>query len=438
MRRDVHQFTTALIALVLAACAGPAAERPATAPRRAPPALSPTPEPLAAMPTPRAVEVARVTFAAVGDMLPHAAVHDAAASAAAAGAAHEGWSALLEGARHGLESADVAFANLETPVAPETGRKVEPFQYRFNAPASLLAALREIGVDVVSLANNHVYDQGRTGLVESLRHLQASGIKQVGAGATCDEAAAPVLVDAGTIRLALIGATALLNQDLNAGPADPCVSLLDEGKVLASTRRARELGAELVILSVHWGHEYEEAPRPEQIARAHRLLDGGVDVILGHHPHVLQPVEIHRAPDGRITLVAYSLGNFLSNQSRTYEHGVQPAAMGNPRDGVVLHFAAVRKDYGGELRTELADVWVEPLWTDNNGLVRESDPRVAPAIRVVSTDRELERIRAELREVKDPARRTELLRRVGLLEDRRRAAGAVLGADLLRRPPPSR
>src|SRR5262249_55097871 len=143
----------------------------------------------------------------------------------------------------------------------------------------------------------------------------------------------------------------------------------------------------------------------EQIATAHRLLDAGVDVILGHHPHVLEPAEVYRRNDGTLGLVAYSLGNFVSNQSRTYAYGVQPDRMGDTRDGVALSFSLVKKDYGGGVvRVEIADLSAQPLWTDNNALDLARDPALAPAIGVVSLDAELLRAREALEHAAGEAR----------------------------------
>src|SRR6185312_4192234 len=108
------------------------------------------------------------------------------------------------------------------------------------------------------------------------------------------------LMDVKGIRVAFIGATKVFNSNLNQGPEEPCAFLLDEAIVAEEVRAARAEGADLVILSVHWGVEYETAPRQQEIDQAHRLLDAGVDVLLGHHPHVLQPIEVYEARDGRM------------------------------------------------------------------------------------------------------------------------------------------
>jgi poly-gamma-glutamate synthesis protein (capsule biosynthesis protein) len=174
---------------------------------------------------------------------------------------------------------------------------------------------------------------------------------------------------------------------------------------------------------------------------AHRLADAGALVVLGHHPHVLQPVELYRRPDGRTAVIAYSLGNFVSNQSRKYVHGVTPERVAATRDGALLRVALARRDYGrGVTRVEVDGADFVPLWTEND--TAEIDPRAEPgrrpAIRVVAVDRALAEVRAELARLPDPVppesrdRFVALRGREALLASRRAAIAGVLGEDLLR------
>ncbi len=424
-----------LLLAPLASCAtghGAGPQPLEAAPSRLDERAAPSPAP----PPPTAELLASASFAAVGDLLMHGAVKDAAKAwderdAEGRSLNHEGYDPLFAGVADALRSADLAFANLETPIAPTTNRGSRSFV--FDAPPALLPALRSAGIGLVSFANNHVYDQGRAGFVETLGELEAAGLPFIGAGRSCDEASDSRILDVNGIRVAFLAATKVFNQNLNAGVDAPCAFLLDEAVVTRRIREAREGGAELVILSIHWGVEYETAPRRVEVDQAHRLLDAGVDVILGHHPHVLQPVEVYEAQDGRITLVAYSLGNFISNQSRTYSHGVHPDKMGYTRDGLLLRFRAVRKRYpGGEVRIELADLRAEALWTENNALSRQRDPALASQIRVIHTDTALAEARAALQAMSDgDPDAVELQRRIEGLEARRRLVGAIVGEDLL-------
>jgi poly-gamma-glutamate synthesis protein (capsule biosynthesis protein) len=143
--------------------------------------------------------------------------------------------------------------------------------------------------------------------------------------------------------------------------------------------------------------EYATAPRPEDVDVAHKMLDAGASVIVGHHPHVLQPVETYATADGRNTVIFYSLGNFLSNQSRTYVDGLMPDKDGDPRDSMIGLFAAVRKDYGpGGVRVELGHVGILPVWGENNRNELASGRAKTPVIHPVLIDREMPLLQARL------------------------------------------
>jgi len=123
-------------------------------------------------------------------------------------------------------------------------------------------------------------------------------------------------------------------------------------------------------------------------------------VIVGHHPHVLQPVETYKTLDGRNTVIFYSLGNFLSNQSRTYVDGLMPDKDGDPRDSLIGLFSAVRKDYGpGGVRVELGRVGILPVWGENNRNEVASGRAKTPVIHPVLIDREMPRLQARLDEL---------------------------------------
>jgi poly-gamma-glutamate capsule biosynthesis protein CapA/YwtB (metallophosphatase superfamily) len=443
-----------LAALAISACASTGRAPPAGAPGPAPATAAaetgplPLPErggPLAPVPAPEPPvrTVARATLAAVGDVLMHEAVKRSAA-AHGKDEPDAGFSWLFAPIADLLSAADVTFANLETPVAPDSGTGGRPFV--FNAPPEVISALRRAGVDVVSVANNHAFDQGRPGFEETLRRLDAAGMTTVGAGPP-EGAAGPVRVEAGGLTLAFLGFAHFFNQDGNAcpprrAPGEGCVqaALLDRGRALQAVRAAA-IEADAVVVSLHWGVEYEQQPRAADVEFARALADAGALVILGHHPHVLQPLELYRRADGRTAVLAYSLGNFVSNQSRKYVHGVTPGNVAATRDGALLRVGLARRDYGrGVVRVEVDGADFLPLWTEND--TAEIDPRREPAripaIRVVAVDRALAEVREELATFPDPVpgeaqgRWVELRRREALLASRRAAIAAVLGEDLLR------
>jgi poly-gamma-glutamate synthesis protein (capsule biosynthesis protein) len=250
-------------------------------------------------------ELAQVSFAVAGDVIPHEPVR---ASAAAAGVGPEGWGALFAEVADVFKGVDFGFVNLETPVAPMHSRGSKPFM--FDAPVALIDALKANGIKIVSFANNHVMDQGWVGFSETRDHLREQGMLFAGSGDTAAQSWQPVIVEANGIKVGWLGMTRWLNGGRNPDKDDqPHVNFfpypnesggapgMDETGVLEAIRQAR-LKCDFLVVSIHWGVEYAPAPRPEDVETAHKMLEAGASVIVGHHPHVLQPVETYRTPMG--------------------------------------------------------------------------------------------------------------------------------------------
>jgi poly-gamma-glutamate synthesis protein (capsule biosynthesis protein) len=202
------------------------------------------------------------------------------------------------------------------------------------------------------------------------------------------------------------------------------------------------------VVSIHWGIEYAPAPRPEDVETAHKMLEAGASVIVGHHPHVLQPVETYRTADGRDAVIFYSLGNFLSNQSRNYVDGLMPDKEGDPRDEMIGLFSAVRKDYGpAGVRVELGHVGVLPVWGQNNRNELASGRAKTTIIRPVLIDREMPLLQSRLDELTklstptaplSAAQKQEFIdttKQLKLLDDRRKQIVARVGDEYFTDPP---
>jgi len=369
---------------------------------------------------------ARATFAAVGDILMHGDVKKSAAEAAKQGAGNAGYDALWAGVKNEISAVDWAFANLETPVAPVNNLGAKAFM--FNADPVVLKSLADTGFDMVSFANNHVYDQGRAGFIETISELSKSPLQFIGAGNNCAAAEEAKIRDLGGIKVAFIGASQVFNNLLNKGTDESCVFVYERAAAIKSIKAARTAGAEAVIFSLHWGVEYEVAPQQTMIDEAHALMEAGVDVLLGHHPHVLQPVEAYETNDGRIAAVIYSLGNFISNQSRFYRHELNQEATGDPRDGAILRFDLLRKDYGkGVKRVELANLSAQPLWTENNWTERQKGTSKETIIRVVPNDTRIAQLRTQLKATTDPKQELKLRKQLEAYENRHKRAISILG-----------
>jgi poly-gamma-glutamate capsule biosynthesis protein CapA/YwtB (metallophosphatase superfamily) len=400
--------------------------------------------------------LAQVSFAVAGDVIPHEAVKDAAK---AAGPGAEGWAALFSQVADVFEHADFGFLNMETPVAPAHTHGTKAFM--FDAEIDLITALKMSGIKIVSFANNHVFDQGQAGFAETREHLREQNMLFAGSGDTVASAWQPVIVEKNGIKVGFLGMTRWLNGNRNpANDAEPHVNFfpypddnasaapgMDAAGVLEAVKQARAK-CDFLVVSIHWGVEYASAPKPVDVEMAHKMLDAGATVIVGHHPHVLQPVETYRTADGRDGLIFFSLGNFLSNQSRDYRLGMADKE-GDPRDELIGEFSVVRKDYGpaGGVKVELANVGILPVWEENNHNELGSTAHT-PVIRPVLMDREIPALEARIAELNKAAttlgtqmtaaEKQELATdtaRLKLLEDRRKLLLARTGNAFLTAPP---
>ena len=409
----------------------------------------------AAAPAPYPHELARVSFAVGGDVIPHEAVR-AAADAAGGGAA--GWGSLLADVSDVFEGADFGFVNMETPVAPAHSKGSKPFM--FDAPVALPQALKANGIKIVSFANNHVMDQGWAGFAETRDHLREIGLQFVGSGDTAAQTWQPLVVEANGIKVGWLGMTRWLNGNRNPDQDDqPHVNFFpypgesggapgaDESQVLAAVKAARAQ-CDFLVISIHWGIEYAPAPRPEDVEIAHKMLEAGASVIVGHHPHVLQQIETYNTQDGRMAVIFYSLGNFLSNQSRNYVDGLMPDKDGDPRDSMIGLFSAVRNDYGpAGVRVELAHVGMLPAWGENNRNSLAAGKAKIPDIHPALIDREMPKVQAKLDELNKATQNgaemtaeqkqefIELNKQLKLLTDRRQQILARTGDEYVVDPP---
>jgi poly-gamma-glutamate capsule biosynthesis protein CapA/YwtB (metallophosphatase superfamily) len=200
---------------------------------------------------------------------------------------------------------DLTMVNLECPATDVEDPALKAFPFRCD-PSALPAAERA-GIDVVSQANNHAYDDGPAGLMDSLDAIRDADLVPVGAGSDRSEAlrAADLRIDGW--RVAVLGIDEVLDPiDEVAGPDKPGTAAGHDFALTLQAVRDAAASSDLVVVMVHWGIELDARPRGYQVEQAHRMIDAGADVIFGSHPHRLQPVEIYRD-----RLIFYSLGNLV-------------------------------------------------------------------------------------------------------------------------------
>lgn len=249
--------------------------------------------------------------------------------------------------RDTLRAADVLFGNLESPIAP-AGHVYERTGSWFSAPAVAADALAEAGFDVVSTANNHTWDAGAAGIRETIRQLDRAGVAHAGTGDVLDAAQRPAVLERRGWRLAVFAATLTFNPapDFAAHRGSRFIAWADSTWLNPAIRRLRQSGAvDLVVVSIHGGREYAEQPDPAMRELCRDAVTAGADLCLGHHPHVLQPVEwFHGKP------IVFSMGNFIFRQaspwtdlSAIFEFTIAPDG------GIALQLRPVRADYQARL-----------------------------------------------------------------------------------------
>ncbi len=201
-----------------------------------------------------------------------------------------------------LQNVDVAFANLEAPFT-ETGIKFDK-RFTFKVPPKYATGLAKAGFDVVTLANNHMLDYGMEGLASTLKTLDSIGVAFCGAGLDIKQARKPALIKKNGFRIAVLGYSMTFPREFWAtdSTGGTCYPQYD---YMQKSIQQSDSVADFTIVTFHWGSELKNHPKKYQKDYAHLAIDNGADLVLGHHPHVLQGLEIYKN-----RLIAYSLGNF--------------------------------------------------------------------------------------------------------------------------------
>lgn len=202
-----------------------------------------------------------------------------------------------------LLDADIVFGNLETPVTTR-GAKT-PKTWNFRAAPKLLGVVKAAGFTVLNIANNHVWDYGRTGFLDTLRALADGGWRTVGGGRDRAAAEDVSLIEFEGLTVGMLGMTSTYPEEGWARDKKPGVFYSDFNRIKGAVAKGKKK-CDVLVVSFHGGTELAEQPNDIQKAAAHAAVDAGADLFLGHHPHVLQGVEIYKGKP-----IFYSLGNFL-------------------------------------------------------------------------------------------------------------------------------
>ena len=211
-----------------------------------------------------------------------------------------------------LRRAPIVLGNLEGPFAGKARKQPRNFSYRVDV--SLASSLSRAGINVVTLANNHLMDCGRLGVLETLDALSNANVLALGAGANEQAAHAPVVLQAGGMRIGLLG---YYWNRRTAATADRPGSAMDPPEALEADIRGLREHADRIVVTFHWGVPYEREALHEDRAKAVFAIDCGADAVVGHHPHIVQPFEIYRECP-----IFYSVGNFAFGSGNSRAEGL--------------------------------------------------------------------------------------------------------------------
>ncbi|MGI6607178.1 MAG: CapA family protein [Peptococcia bacterium] len=297
------------------------------------PAEAPLTSPLSSPPPPPPEK--NIMISAVGDIMMH---NSQIAAGYQPDTGAYDFSSYFRLVKPHLEKAHFVIGNLETTLG------TNPAHYggypRFNSPAVLAENLKDAGFHLLTTANNHALDRGITGLRNTLQILDEAGLLHTGTARSQEEKETILITEIENVKTAILAYTYGTNG--LQPPADHpfAVNYLDEDEITENIKKAREAGAQLIVLCLHFGQEYQNKPNQTQTALAQKFLQAGADIILGTHPHVLQPSQVcyleaaaevsgngegnekrESSGDEKIAgnrekkFVSYSLGNFISDQN---------------------------------------------------------------------------------------------------------------------------
>ncbi len=218
----------------------------------------------------------------------------------------------LDGVLPLLQRAPIVLGNLEGPLAQKASKLKRNFSYQVDV--SLARSLSRAGINAVTLANNHLMDCGRSGVLETLEALSNANVFALGAGTNERAAHAPVIRQAGGLRIGLLG---YYWNSRTAATTDLPGSAMDPPEALEADIRSLREHVDRIVVTFHWGVPYEREPSSEDRMKAHFAVDCGADAVVGHHPHVVQPFEIYRRCP-----IFYSVGNFAFGSGNSRAEGL--------------------------------------------------------------------------------------------------------------------
>ncbi len=280
---------------------------------------------------------------------------------------------------HTIKKSDLSIVNLETTLPGENYSGYP----RFGSPDALATAIKWCGFDIITTANNHSMDRNKEGFLRTLKILDKNGLKHLGTYSSVKNYKKNriLIIEKNNIKLALLNYT--YGTNMIDVPEDVVVNIIDKGTITEDIKLARKEKIDFIIVLFHFGQEYLRYPDSFQKKMVKLAIDEGADVILGGHPHFIQPYELQNIKDRhgekKQRLIIYSLGNFLSNQRQRYADG-----------GMIFKFTLRKQKLAsGKSRLIIADIDYDLTWVYVKQLKRKQQFFVIPVEQYIKNDQKI-------------------------------------------------
>lgn len=310
-----------------------------------------------------------------------------------------------------LQAADLSIANFEGTTAGNTVYAYQGYPI-FNAPDEVLDAIKDAGFDILSTANNHSLDTRKAGVIRTVEQIQKRGMDTIGTYVEKPDTRV-LMKEVKGIKIAFLSYTEMVNgleSTMTPEDLDAMVNIINESKISEDIAYAKEQNADIIIACLHWGDEYARVQAPRQEALAEKLIAEGVDIILGSHPHVIQPAQKLEVA-GETKFVAYSMGNFLSNQrvETLVPYGMTEEISKYTEDGVIVDINIEKSGETGKVT--IKDISYIPLWvykgpTEDGG----TEHVVYPIMEYIESNEFTQNVKSRMqRSLSDTSKQMELL-----------------------------
>jgi len=313
---------------------------------------------------------------------------------------NRGFDFLFKKITQEIKKSDFAVGNMEFPIFPPYNSQ----NMVFNSPPEVIQSLKQAGFSLMNIANNHILDQGNLGVISTINELKKHEMNYIGAGLKHQKSAKGTIIKIKGIKIGFTGYTGVSNYPIPAKNRSFYINWFYNYRKTLNRIKNMKKNCDYLVMVIHTGTEYRLKPERHDKILMKKYLNAGADLIIGHHPHVLQPVERIKSIDGRDCYIFYSLGNFISNQSSTVRTGYKNLHH-STRDSVIVELNLLKKWSRCESRFTITPIMTKNKKNKkNNGRIIQTVSIPDEIKRLKKTGIKNRRINGEIKRLKNKIR----------------------------------